>query len=61
VAEELVAQALAPAGPPHQAAMSVKVTEAGITRGGEKIAASRSSRSSGTATTPVLGSMVVNG
>ncbi len=41
--------------------MSVKVTEAGITRGGEKIAASRSSRSSGTATTPVLGSMVVNG
>ena len=41
--------------------MSVKVTVAGITFGGEKSAARRPSRSSGTGTTPVLGSMVVNG
>ena len=41
--------------------MSVKVTVTGMTRGGWNSWASRSSRSSGTDTTPVLGSIVVNG
>jgi hypothetical protein len=57
VGQEGVAQAFPLAG----AAMSTNSWEAGRIRWGVTISASRSSRSSGTSTTPVLGSMVQKG
>ena len=61
IGEELISQALALAGAAHQPAMSTNSMVAGVYFSGWYISASLSSRWSGTATTPIFGSMVQNG
>ena len=65
-ASRMLARNLLPSPAPSDAprtmpAMSTKLTVAGMIRAEQKILASTSSRSSGTPTTPTLGSMVANG
>ena len=62
VAEELVAEALRPCDAPFTSpAMSTKASWVGMILAEPAMAASLSSRGSGTATWPTLGSIVQNG